>query len=140
MTEKISYLADMDKIEPHCIAMRIRSTIIFAYPFTKEVAETGAKIVTRDGRTVKNVKPFKQGDANLVIGELDGERITWDENGRYSMDGSDSDNDLYIFERYFMKDWKSHIKMSHGEFALRFQRPHPAVEIPDRNNSRPWGK
>ena len=61
------------------------------------------------------------------------------ENGIYQ-DNKDSELNLFVPERYFDKRWRDKIKTSNGEWALRFQRQHPAVAIPDRNNSRPWGK
>lgn len=127
--EKIKYFCDMDELEDRVIAMRIRSCIIFCYPFVEEVAKHGAKILTASGKVVKHVQPAIKDGEKIIVGELDGKRLVWD------IDGNSASGDetlrLCIPERYFMCSWKSFIKLSNGEFALKYQRKHPTVKIPD---------
>lgn len=136
---EIEYIVNLDEREKDCIAIRIKATIVFAYPVCKEVLEYNPKVITKTGKVVKNVKPAKRDGENVLVGEIDGERLIWDENGIYQ-DNKDSELNLFVPERYFDKRWRDKIKTSNGEWALLFQRQHPTVAIPDRNNSRPWGK
>lgn len=126
--EKIKYFCDMDELEPFCIALRVRSTIVFAYPWCEEVGKHNPKVVTRTGELVKHVQPAIKDGEKILTGELDGQRLTWGIDGRFYGDES---KDLFIYERYWDKSWKSRIKMSHGEWSLKYQRPHPTVQIPD---------
>lgn len=131
MTEKISYLADMDALEPFCIALRVRSTIIFAYPICDEVLKTNPKVITKTGKVVKHLQPAMKDNERVLIGELEGERIVWDSDGNFIGEDQNSELKLYCPERYFLKGWKNHIKLSNSEWALKYQRPHPTVKIPD---------
>ena len=124
--EKIKYLVEPD--ESKCIALRVRSTIVFAYPWCEEVGKHNPKVVTRTGELVKHVQPAMKDGEKILTGELDGQRLTWGIDGRFEGDES---KDLFVYERYWDKSWKSRIKMSHGEWALKYQRPHPTVKIPD---------
>jgi len=135
--EKIKYIVEPD--ESKCIAIRIKATIVFAYPVCKEVLEYSPKVITRTGQVVKNVKPAKRDGENILVGEIDGERLIWDENGTYQGD-KDSELNLFVPERYFDKRWRDKIKISNGEWALKYQRQHPTVAIPEQNKTRPWGK
>ena len=127
--EKIKYFCNMDELEDRCIAMRVHSAIIYCYPFVEEVAKHGAKIMTASGKVVKHVQPAMQDDKRVIVGELEGERLVWD------IDGNSASEDetlrLCIPERYFDCHWKSRIKMSNSEWALKYQRKHPTVKIPD---------
>ena len=127
--EKIKYFCNMDELEDRVIAMRIRSCIVYCYPFVEEVAKHGAKIMTASGKVVKHVQPAMQDDKRVIVGELEGERLVWD------IDGNSASEDetlrLCIPERYFDCHWKSRIKMSNGEWALKYQREHKYVRIPD---------
>ena len=129
--EEISYLEDMDALEPYCMAMRVRSTIIYCYPPTEKVLEQKPKVVLSDGRVVKHVQLAIRDGERVIVGELDEERLVWDLRGKLIGDEYNDDMQLLVPERYFMRDWRSHIKMSNGEFAIRYQRPHPHVEIPE---------
>ena len=137
MSEKIEYFVDLDELEDKVIAMRVHSAIIYCYPFIEEVAKHGAKILTASGKVVKHVQPATRGcddvfpQERIIIGELDGERLVWDINGNLLGEDKDGSMRLVIPERYFMRNWKSIIKMSNGEFALKYQRPHPTVKVPD---------
>lgn len=137
MSEKIEYFVDLDELEDKVIAMRVHSAIIYCYPFKEEVAKHGAKIMTASGKVVKHVQPATRGcddvfpQERIIIGELDGERLVWDTDGNLLGDDKDGSMRLCIPERYFMRNWKSIIKLSNGEFALKYQRPHPNVKIPD---------
>lgn len=137
MSEKIEYFVDLDELEDKVIAMRVHSAIIYCYPFKEEVAKHGAKILTASGKVVKHVQPATRGcddvfpQERIIIGELDGERLVWDINGNLLGEDKDGSMRLVIPERYFMRNWKSIIKMSNGEFALKYQRPHPTVKVPD---------
>lgn len=124
--EKIKYLVEPD--ESKCIALRVRSTIVFAYPWCEEVGKHNPKVVTRTGELVKHVQPAIKDGEKILTGELDGQRLTWGIDGRF--DGDDS-KDLFVFERYWDAQWKSRIKLSHGEWALKYQREHKYVTIPD---------
>ena len=127
--EKIKYFCNMDELEDRCIAMRVHSAIIYCYPFVEEVAKHGAKIMTASGKVVKHVQPAMQDDKRVIVGELEGERLVWD------IDGNSASGDetlrLCIPERYYDCNWKSRIKMSNSEWALKYQRKHPTVKIPD---------
>ena len=127
--EKIKYFCDMDALEDRVIAMRIRSCIVFCYPFKEEVAKHGAKILTASGKLVKHVQPAIKDGEKIIVGELDGERLVW------YIDGNSANGDetlrLCIPERYFDCHWKSRIKLSNSEWALKYQREHKYVKIPD---------
>ena len=127
--EKIKYFCDMDALEDRLIAMRIRSCIVYSYPFVEEVAKHGAKILTASGKLVKHVQPTIKDGEKIIVGELDGERLVWD------IDGNSASGDetlrLCIPERYFMCSWKSYINLPNSEWCLKYQRPHPTVKIPD---------
>ena len=137
MSEKIEYFVDLDELEDKVIAMRVHSAIIYCYPFKEEVAKHGAKILTASGKVVKHVQPATKWDKDgipqkrVIIGELEGERLLWDTEGNLLGDDKDGSTRLVIPERYFMRNWKSIIKLSNSEFALKYQRPHPTVKIPD---------
>ena len=126
MNEEIHYISPLD--ESKCIALRVRSTIVFAYPWCEEVGRHKPKVVTRTGEIVKHVQPAMKDGEKILTGELDGQRLTWGIDGRFEGDES---KDLFVYERYWDKSWKSRIKMSHGEWALKYQRPHSTVKIPD---------
>lgn len=123
------YLADMDEIEPECIAIRIKGKILYAYPFDKDVADTGAKVITRDGRVVKKVRVTT--DNNAVTGVLGEEVLTWDRAGRINGAYINDERDLYIPERYFMRRWKDFMKLSNSEWAATYQLRHDSVKIPE---------
>jgi len=133
MSEKIKYIKEPD--ETKCIAIRVHSCIVYMYPFNKEVAKYNPKIVCRDGRVVKKVQLAIKDDKEIVTGLLDEERLIWDINGRFIDAETDSDKDLYIFERYFHRNWKQDIKLSNSEFAVRYQRRHPYVKVPERRGN-----
>ena len=129
MKNELDYFIPLDELEDRCIAMRVHSAIIYCYPFVEEVAKHGAKIMTASGKVVKHVQPAMQDDKRVIVGELEGERLVWD------IDGNSASEDetlrLCIPERYFDCHWKSRIKMSNSEWALKYQRKHPTVKIPD---------
>ena len=129
--EEITYLEDMDALEPYCRAMRVRSTIIFCYPPTERVLEQKPKVVLPDGRLVKHVQIAIRNGEKVIVGELDEERLVWDLRGKLIGDEYNDDMQLLIHERYFDRHWRDKIKLSNGEFAVRYQRPHPYVEIPE---------
>ena len=126
---KIKYFCDMDALEDRVIAMRIRSCIVYCYPFVEEVAKHGAKILTASGKLVKHVQPAIKDGEKIIVGELDGQRLVWD------IDGNSASGDetlrLCIPERYYDCNWKSRIKMSNSEWALKYQREHKYAKIPD---------
>ena len=127
--EKIKYLVEPD--ESKCIALRVRSTIVFAYPWCEEVGKHNPKVVTRTGELVKHVQPAMKDGEKILTGELDGQRLTWGIDGKFLGDCEDDSKNLYIFERYWDSQWKGKIRLSHGEWCLKYQRPHPTVKIPD---------
>ena len=133
MTEKQEdiWIVDPSQFEDQCECIRSRTAYIYTYPFVVEVWKTGAKVITRTGRTVKNVQVNGKGANAIITGELDGERLTWDAAGRYEGPYKDSPLDMRICERYFYKDWKTHFGMSNAEWAVRYGRPHPTVKIPE---------
>lgn len=129
MKNELDYFIPLDELEDRVIAMRIRSCIVYCYPFKEEVAKHGAKILTASGKLVKHVQPAIKDGEKIIVGELDGERLVWD------IDGNSASGDetlrLCIPERYYDCHWKSRIKLSNSEWALKYQRPHPTVKIPD---------
>ena len=132
MSEKIEYIINLDELEDRCIALRVHSAIIYCYPFVEEVAKRGAKILTASGKVVKHVQPATRDEERVIVGELEGERLIWDIDGNLIGEDNDGSLRLTIPERYFIRNWKSFIKMSNGEFALKYQRPHPTVKVEDR--------
>ena len=124
------WIVNPDEYEDSCIVIRSKTAYVYCYPINKEVLASGAKVVTRDGKTVKRV----QLDSTGYTGILDGEEVMWDSAGRYIGPYKDSPNDLYICERYFRKDWQEHIQMGNAEWAFRYGRLHPGVKMPKRSN------
>lgn len=123
---------DLDELESKCIAMRSRTSIIYCYPFQHIAVKLGAKIVTRDGRTVKKVRVGTSNGVQAVVGIIDGEELKWDAAGRFNGPYIDDEKDLYVPERYFFKDCKSTIKMSNAEWYSTHDRRHPKVKIQER--------
>lgn len=126
--EKIKYIAPLD--EERCVAIRIRSCVVYCYPVCREVLEHGPKVLTRSGKTVKRVQyaDGKNGE-EIITGLLDDERLFWDRNGWFNGE-EENELSLVIPERYFMRDWKTYIKLSNGDWVLKFGRPHPNVKAP----------
>ena len=127
-------LVNLDELEPFCVAMRSRTSIIYLYPFQKVVWKNGAKIITRDGRVVKKLRMGGSGGVDVIVGILDGEELRWDAAGRFYGPYKDSPLDLMFPERYAYRNWKEHIGMSNAEWAVNFGRPHPGVKMPKRDN------
>lgn len=129
MKNELDYFIPLDELEDRVIATRIRSCIVYCYPFKEEVAKHGAKILTASGKLVKHVQPAIKDGEKIIVGELDGERLVWD------IDGNSASGDetlrLCIPERYYDCHWKSRIKLSNSEWALKYQREHKYVKIPD---------
>ena len=129
--DNLEYIVDTTELEPLCIAMRKKSTIIFLYPYQDAVAKTGAKVVTRDGRVVRKVRKSLNGGKVIITGLLDGEFLTWDSAGRFIGPYEDSEKDLYIPERFFVKGWKNEITLSNSDWALKYDIKHPDVKVPE---------
>ena len=128
MSEKIDYIVEPD--ESKCIAMRVHSAILYCYPWCEAVGRLNPKVVTRTGKVVKHVQPATKDGTRILTGELGEERLTWDINGRFADENTDHENDLFISERYFDKMWKSRIKLSNSEWAVKFGTAHPTMKIP----------
>lgn len=126
MVERREMIVDTEPLEEVCIVIRTRTAYCYAYPFNQTVWESGAKVVTRDGRTVKKVRVEGEG----IHGLLDGEEREWDNAGRSEGPYRDTPEDLYILERYFYKDWPQDLRMSNAEWTLRYGRRHPFAKIP----------
>lgn len=124
------WIVDPSEYEDMCECVKSRTAYIYTYPFIKDVWKSGAKIMTRSGQTVKKVHMGSSNGEEVIVGILDGQELKWDAGGRFESPYKDSPLDLRISERYFYKDWKSHIKLSHADWELRFGRPHPTVKIP----------
>lgn len=129
MNGKITYIVPPD--EGKCIAMRVKSTIVFFYPVCEEILKYKPKVVTRSGKTVYRIGFAMRDGEKIIVGELDGVPLTWDISGRHISPYEDSPLDLYCAERYWDRQWRDKIKMSNGEFAVRYQRPHPYAQIPE---------
>ena len=130
MSEKIEYIVNLDELEDRCIALRVHSVVLYCYPWCEAVGKLNPKVITRIGKVVKHVQPATRDGVRILTGELDGERLTWDINGRFTDDKTEHENDLFVPERYWMKNWKSAIKLSNGEWYLKYGKVHPSVEIP----------
>lgn len=130
MTGKEEYIYDPSDMEDRCIAMRAHNTFVYFYPYRSEVAKTGAKCVTRDGRTVRGVKIGTKGGFEVVIGKVDGEEHEWDIAGRHDGPYKDSPLDIFIAHRYFFKDWQLESSMSHVVWNAKHHFDHPTVELP----------
>lgn len=125
-----NWLIDLDEYEDKCICMRSKTAYIYLYPFVPEVYEVGMKVMTRDGRLVKKVRVGGSGPKTVVVGILDGEELRWDAAGRFEGPYKNSPNDLFLHEKYYLKNWRQLMGMSNAEFAVRYGRPHPSVKIP----------
>lgn len=129
MSEEIKYIVEPD--EERCIALKIKSTIVYCYPICEAVLEHYPKVMTRLGKVVKKVQmAVRDSGKKVITGLLDEERLVWDEEGRYNGD-EDSDLNLYVPERYWDRDWKSKIKLSNGAWCLKYQRSHPYAKMPE---------
>jgi hypothetical protein len=126
-------IADTDELEDRCIAVKSKTSYIYCYPICPEVLKAGCKVITRDGRVVKKVAYGNSCGVNVYVGILDGQEMRWDEAGRFVGPYEDSPNDLYVAHRYWFKDWRNHIKLSHAEWNLRFETKHPTVKLPENN-------
>lgn len=129
MSEKIDYIIGPN--ESKCIALRVHSTILYCYPWCEAVGKLNPKVITRTGKVVKHVQPATRDGVRMLTGELDGERLAWDINGRFVNAVTDHENDLFIPERYWDKMWKNRIKLSNSDWALKFGTRHPSVKVPD---------
>ena len=119
--------------EQNCIAMYVRKTVVFFYPPTPEVVQTGCKVVTRKGETVKHCKCLLDDRNNVYYtGTVNGNELKWDTAGRFVNPYKDSPFDLYVAERYFDPLWKKKINLSNAEWAEKYQHEHPDVKIPQR--------
>lgn len=129
--ESVAYLEDMDAMEPFCTAVRVRSVIVYCYPPTEKVLMQRPKVMLADGRVVKNVQIARRNGEKVIVGVLDGETLVWDIGGRLC-GGAEGDvkSRLLVPERYFDRHWRDKIKVSNGEWAVRWQRPHPSVALP----------
>lgn len=117
-----------DEMESRCLALRGKGQVMYIYPFVLDIALNGAKVITRDGRKVRNIRVIKEQDgSDTVYASLDGITLKWDAHGRYSGPYLNHANDLYIPERYFDPDWKQRIQLSNAEWAVNFQRQHHDV-------------
>lgn len=125
MNDDDIWIVNPDKYEDRCIAVRSKTAYIYCYPLNYDILATGAKVITRDGRTVKKVVLEPSGYTGL----LEGKEEHWDIAGRYIDAYRDSPNDLYIPERFFRKDWQTTIRMSNAEYAIRYGRRHPKAKI-----------
>lgn len=130
MADKIEYIVQPD--ETKCIALRVHSVILYCYPWTEEVGKYNPKVITRTGKVVKHIQPATDNGTRIIVGELEGKRLTWNINGRFVDDDYDHENDLYISHRYWDKMWKNRIKMSNSEWCLKFETNHPSVKVEDR--------
>lgn len=134
MTEELKYIVDLDALEPKCIAIRIHSTIVYCYPYMQEVADHNPKILTRSGKVVKKVQPAIKDGVQLVTGILDDQRLVWDANGWFDGD-EENELSLVIPERYWDMQWKQRIKISNGDWAVKYQRRHPFCKVPERKGN-----
>lgn len=133
--DKNKYLVDMDVIEPFCIALRIHSTIVYAYPVMEEVLKHNPKVITKLGKVVKKLQIAVKDNERLLTGLIDDERLVWDIRGNFIGEDPNEDLKLYCPERYFMRNWKQLIKLSNSEFALKYQRRHPYAKLPEKRTN-----
>ena len=124
------WTVNLDEYEDRCICMRSKTAYIYLYPLQTDSYEAGMKVMTRDGRVVKNVRVGGIRGQKVVIGVLDGKELRWDSAGRFESPYRDSPNDLYVPERFFRKGWRQDMAMSNAEWTVRYGRPHPRVKIP----------
>lgn len=126
MIDKSLYTVDPTLYEDFCIAIPNRSAYLFCYPYVREVWITGAKVVTRSGRTARSITEEAGG---RLLGYVDGVQHEWDLAGRAVSPYKDSPLDLYIPEKYFRKDWPDLIKMSNADYQLKYGIEHPKAKI-----------
>lgn len=60
-------------------------------PFDLEAALAGAKVITKDGREVKQLTKFDTDISRCLVGVVDKLLLSWFEDGRYERNGSNSD-------------------------------------------------
>lgn len=137
MKEEVKYIVEPN--EDECIAIRVKSTILYAYPINLKLLEVHPKVVTKTGELVKRVEIAIKDGVKVLIGELNEERLVWDIDGHFIQDGvENSEKNLYVFERYWDTQWRNRIKLSNGEWCIRYQRPHPNVQIPEEWTNRKY--
>lgn len=113
-------------MEDLCIAIKVKKNIIYAYPFDYDVAATGAKVITRKGKTVHGIQKVEKDGDSFITGIFNDTRLKWDIAGRFRSPYANDYRDLYIHERYFDPDWKSKMKMTNTEWQKQFGRKHEA--------------
>lgn len=119
------WIFDPSQLEDKCVVVRSKTAYIYCYPVVPEVLVTGAKVITRTGKTVKKVQRLQDGYEGFV----DGEECHWDLAGRFSGPYKNDPLDIFIPERFFRKDWQAHIKMGNAEWTLKFGRTHPTKKM-----------
>ena len=65
-------------------------------PFNLEEALNGAKVVTRDGREVRQLTKFEGLDNYSLVGVLGGKLTTWTKQGEYYQSEEESHADLFL--------------------------------------------
>jgi hypothetical protein len=65
-------------------------------PFNLEEALKGAKVVTRDGREVKELSKFESFEDYPLVGVLGGKLTTWTKQGGYYKSKEESHADLFL--------------------------------------------
>ena len=130
---KSLWIVDPSEYEDLCVCVKSKTAYIYAYPFVKDVWKSGAKVITRSGKTVKKVCIGSSNGEDVIVGILDGQELKWDAAGRFKGPYIEDENDLMICERYWYKDWRNYIKLSNADWELRFGRPHPTVKLPENN-------
>ena len=93
-------------------------------PFDLERALAGDKVVTRDGREVTQLTKFNS-DADCLAAVVDGELITWGEDGLYWVKGRDSGFDLFMAPKT-VKRWVNFYSPEAG--AWDYETPEKAKE------------
>lgn len=121
--------------EQNCVAMWVRKTVVYFYPPLPEVVQTGCKVVTRSGETVKHCRCLLDDRNNVYYtGVVNGDELKWDLAGRFVNPYTDSPFDLFVAERYFDPQWKQKIKLSNAEWASQYQKKHPSVKVPEKEH------
>lgn len=132
--DKEQWIVDPSQYEDQCECVRAHTAYVYTYPFNAAVAKTGAKVITREGKVVKKIRMGGVDGIDVVVGIVDGKELKWDAAGHFEGPYKESPYDLRIYERYFYKNWKEDIGMSHAEWTIRYGRPHPGVKMPKRDN------
>ena len=117
-----------EEMEMQCVAIRVKNGWLYCYPFLFELAQNGAKVLTRGGLKVTKIHKMHTTQGMVIQGIIGEKAYQWQRNGRYNSDAVDSIYDLYIPERYFYQNWKDEMPLSNAEWFIKHHPDHPYID------------